>query len=93
LKGNFKDAWREANSDLSDEDGWTFTTLKPKPKKRIDFVLYRTLGDSKRNVTGEYLNMNLLDCQVIENDEYMQVPSDHRGLVAKFSLEKISNKV
>jgi len=72
LTGNFKDAWKSLKGE-NDPDEWTFTTLSDKPKKRIDFIMFR----------GDQLVLN--DINVIHNSiKEKQQPSDHRGLFADF---------
>jgi endonuclease/exonuclease/phosphatase family metal-dependent hydrolase len=70
--GHFLDSCAE----LSAEDGWTFTTLQKKPKKRIDFVL--TSDDIRQ-----------AQCSVLAEDESAsQTPaSDHRPVIVEIKLK------
>lgn len=79
------------------EDEWTFTTLTPSPKKRIDFVFYTpeiTSHVTEWEGFGSLGALDVLDCWVgedvvlVEGKEDEKFPaSDHRPLVAVFALE------
>jgi len=87
LKGDFKDAWQQhwktrysPTMDREEEEsiGWTFTALESAPKKRIDFILYRSLLE----------DMQFRDFQVVDSDSDSSLKaSDHRAIYASFALK------
>eukprot|EP01116_Phalansterium_solitarium_P015515 TRINITY_DN3432_c0_g1_i2.p1 TRINITY_DN3432_c0_g1~~TRINITY_DN3432_c0_g1_i2.p1 ORF type:complete len:463 (-),score=186.22 TRINITY_DN3432_c0_g1_i2:231-1619(-) len=79
LSGNFRDAWLELHPESAADvaHGWTYTTLQDEPKKRIDFVMYRG-------------GLRVTHMHVIDNANATGLmPSDHRGLVASFTAERV----
>lgn len=99
----FADAWLEVHPLAILEHSWTYTTLEPSPKKRIDFVLYRgdlevvevrTVGDGKPPPLDQNVDApptTLLFAEEEEETADVLYASDHKGVLAVLKSRRSSS--